>query len=200
MGPAGPRGPSGPPGPQGMIDIPGEVGPSGPVGPRDEAGGHIPGVAGPTPSAPVLRWSKVIRSLTFEAVRPWTSQFTSYLDIVSLSDAKEKMLLIQHLEGGPLNFMEAIADENTSRECIDKLLLYVCPSHASIMRKLLYLKQSPKESISVFVIKFKNSAIGSGMKEERLREAFLEAFIPSWRQQARAILASDAGIDNAELT
>lgn len=132
-------------------------------------------------------------------MRPWTIQFVVYLDTVNLSDTQENMLIIQRLEGSSLTFIEAIADENTTRESIEKFLMYVRPSQASIMRKMLYLKQLPKETIYLFVIKFKNATIGSDVKEKRLREAFVEALTAAWRQQARAILASNPTIDGAEL-
>lgn len=49
----------------------------------------------------------------------------AYLNIVSFTDAQEKILLIQHLEGNPLTFVEEIAEEFTERECIERMLLYV---------------------------------------------------------------------------
>lgn len=91
------------------------------------------------------------------------------------------MLLLQYLEESPLTFVEGYGEMNNARDCLGGLLIYVRPSQATIMRKLLYLKQNPKESIVAFVIRFNSAAVLERVKEERLKETFIEALTTQWQ-------------------
>lgn len=142
----------------------------------------------------------MLRSLSFETVRPWVCQSGSYLDTIRVSHTEEKMLLLQYLEGSPLTFVEGFGEASSARECIRGLLAYVKPSQATIMRKLLYLKQSLKEPLATFVTRFNGAAVEARVNEERLKEAFVEALLVQWQTQTRAILASDHTVDSRELT
>lgn len=71
-GPPGPRGPPCPPGTQGMVGPQGETSPRGPIGLRAATKGE----ARPTSmggGSSFLRWNKVLKSLSWESVRPWVS-------------------------------------------------------------------------------------------------------------------------------
>lgn len=197
-GEPGPRGPPGPAGPQGFPGPPGETGPRGPMGPRAAWEGREH-TSAPGGGANYFRWTKVLKSLSFDTVRPWVSQFLAYLKTIDISEPQAKMLLLQHVDGPVLAFMEAVIEEGTVDQCVTQLLNYVRPSTTSIVRKLFYLKQNPRENIATFVLRFRSAAIGSGVEEERIREAFVEALNAQWQQQARAIIASDSRIESAEL-
>lgn len=69
-------------------------------------------------------------------------------------------------------------------ECIRKLLAMVRPSNTAIMRQLFTVRQGPKESILVFVIRFSGVALELGVDESRLKEAFVDALLPQWQLQA----------------
>lgn len=103
------------------------------------------------------------------------------------------------MEGSPLTFVEGILEIGIARECLQKLLTYVKASQASIMRKLLYLKQNPREPITAFVPRLNIVVVRAGVKEKRLREAFDEAHTAKWQQKARSILAFDNRVDSKEL-
>lgn len=197
-GPVGPRGAPGPIGPQGPPGIQGEAGPRGPRG-AEGGGGVGPGGGSNRVVNPYFKWSKTLKFLTHESVRPWTSQFRKYLDTVDITDDQAKMLLIQYVEGPVLSFLEPIVDSETINGCLTKLRDYVKPSAASVLRHLLSIKQKERETVGGFIIRFRNAAIDSGVAESRLREAFIEALTPSWRQQARAIVVVNQGISSDEL-
>lgn len=113
----------------------------------------------------------MLKILTFETVRLRVSQFSAYLDTIRVSAAEEKVLLLQHLEGSPLTFVEGFGEQSSETECLGGLMAYAKPSWATIMRKLFYLKKNPKESIVAFVIRFNNVVVGAGVREERLKDA-----------------------------
>lgn len=76
-------------------------------------------------------------------------------------------------------FIESILNTKGVMECLAQLLSYVKPSEASIMRKLFCVKQNAREEIATFVIRFRGVVVGSGVVEERLKEAFIKALVPS---------------------
>lgn len=91
----GPRGAPGTVGPQGLLGPPGETGPREPM---ETSGGEEVGVAQPAVTDSFhFRWNKVLKTLSFEVVRPWVCQFVAYLYIIRVLSAKEKMLLMQYL-------------------------------------------------------------------------------------------------------
>lgn len=79
-----------------------------------------------------------------------------------------------------LNFVEAIIDAVTVEECVGQLLAMVQPSKTSITHKLFTVKQDPKESIHVFIIRFRGAALEFGVEESRLKKAFVDALLPQW--------------------
>lgn len=126
-GSTGPRGPLGPPGHQGVSRPQGVEGARGPVGPRIEAeseGRTEPSGGGHS----MLRWNKVLKSLSWEHVRPWVTKFTIFLRNVEMTEGQAKVLLLQHVEGLVLAFTEALLDNNNVLTCLDQLLQYVTPS------------------------------------------------------------------------
>lgn len=141
------------------------MGPSG--GQEQGATQHIP------TSGMHFRWNKILKTLSFETVCPWVTQCGAYLDTIGILAAREKMLLLQYLEGSLLTLVEGYGDMNNARDRLGGLLAYVKSSQATIMRKLLYLKQNPKESIAALVIKFNSAGVGAGVKEGRKVEVGL---------------------------
>lgn len=119
-------------------------------------------------------------------VRPWVTQFVSYLSTVDLSSPQRKMVMIQHLEGPPLPLVEVVINQGPVQHALDQLLNYLKLSAASVLRKLFYLKQRPWETISQFVLKFRSDAINLGVLEERLKEAFIEALSRSGNSRPRS--------------
>lgn len=98
-----------------------------------------------------------------------------------------------------MSLVEVVIDQGPVYPALDQLLNYVKLPVASIVRKLLYLKQGARETISRFVFKFRSVAINSGGHEERLKEALIGALSAQWQQQARAMLASEPSVDSSEL-
>lgn len=90
-------------------------------------------------------------------------------------------------------------ESETVNGCLKRLTDYVKPSAASVLRHLLSIRQKDRESVGGFIIRFRNAAIDSGGSEARLKEAFIEALNPSWRQQVRAIVVVNQEISSEEL-
>lgn len=113
----------------------------------------------------MLRWTKILKNLSWEAVRPWVNQFGTFLSIVELTEGQAKVLLLQHVDGPVLAFIEAISD-NTVLNCLNQLLQYVRPSGAYVMRKLFQVKKGSRESVAAFVIRFRAASLESGVAKE----------------------------------
>lgn len=201
-GPTGAQGERGPPGLVGEGGPPGlqeDVGPRGPRG-SDGVGRTVSASGGGARSVqPYYKWFKVLKTLTCDCVGPWVSQFRKYLSIIYISDAQAKMLLIQHVKRPVQSFLKALVDTGSVHDCLGKLCEFVKPSVGSVLRNLLSIKQKERELVGNFIFRFRNAAVDSGIEEERLKEALIEALIPLWRQQARAIVASKGTFSSAEL-
>lgn len=105
------------------------------------------------------------------------THFTIFLRNVELTKGQAKVLLLRHVEGLTLAFMETMVGEYKVLFCLNQLLQYVKPFGAWVMRKLFQVRQSSRESVASFVLRFKATSLEPGVDESRLREAFLDAFI-----------------------
>lgn len=121
----------------------------------------------------MIRWSKVLKQYYWEQVRPWVTQFTTFLKNVELTEGQTKVLLLQHVEGPVLAFIETLVEDNNVLPYLNPLLQYGKLSDASIMRKLFQVKQASRESVVAIVIRFGAASLELGVSEDRLREAFL---------------------------
>lgn len=90
--PPGPRARSGPHGPHGMPGPQREIGFRGPIEPRTAEGEarNMTIRAGNS----MLRWNRVLKSLSWDLVRPWVSQVVSFLRNVELREGQPKVLLL----------------------------------------------------------------------------------------------------------
>lgn len=122
-----------------------------------------------------------------------------FLQNVELTEWQAKILLPQHVEGPPLAFIEAIINSHNVLTCLNHLLQYVKPSIAYVMIKLFQVKQSPKEFVVAFVIRFRAASLESGAGEERLKEAFMDALVPQWQLQASPLLTGNTELTNSEV-
>lgn len=96
----------------------GEIGSRGPVGPRTATEGEVKTVTvGARGSMP--RWHKELKSLSWEVVRPWVTQFGNFLRDVELTEGQAKVLLLQHVKGIALAFIEALIGSHNFLACLD---------------------------------------------------------------------------------
>lgn len=111
-------------------------------------------------------------------------------------ESPSKLFLLQNTKGQVLNFVEVILDVVTVEECLGQSMVMVRPSITSIMRKLFEVKQNNKETIPALIIQFKGVALESGVEEDKLKEAFVDALLPHWQFQARDLLATTPGMSS----
>lgn len=161
---------------------------AGPAGPSGPPGAHTD-VRRPMVN---FKWTRRLTKLRYEEVRPFISQFRTYIETMGLNDREAYMMLVQHCDQHPLLFVEALPDTISVLDMLTRLETHCKPTQSTQFRQLLAMRQKKGESIADYTLRFDHAALTSGANQARKKEAYLESLHTSWKVMARSMAVMDA--------
>lgn len=146
-----------------------------------------------------FKWTRRLSKLRYEEIRPFVSQFRTYINAMGLNEVEAYMMLVQHCDQHPLLFIEALHENTPIASILDRLEADCKPPKSPQIRALLKLQQKRNEPLHEYTLRFNHVAAASGASQSRKKEVYLESLNNTWKVTTRSIVATDASINYNQL-